>query len=141
MHSIECSIVPRLCCRSIFGLKDVRAYKISDELLILINRKGNWEQSSQGVVATSRRPIFSNIIFGNMFYLLNGYIGLCNEKTGECNGLTCNPKMVFGKFPNRRLKLISLFSDINSYNPFSDIYKSGVYCYPEVTARNGASSS
>lgn len=49
--------------------------------------------------------------------------------------------MLFGKFPNGRLKLISLFADINSRYPFSDIYKSGVYCYPEVTARNGASSS
>lgn len=46
--------------------------------------------------------------------------------------MTHDPKMVFGKYPNRRLKLIPLFLDINLYNPFGDIYKSEVYCYPEA---------
>lgn len=43
-----------------------------------------------------------------------------------------DPKMVFGKYPNGRLKLIPPFLDINLYNPFGDIYKSRVYCYPEA---------
>lgn len=46
--------------------------------------------------------------------------------------MTRDPKMVFGKYPNGRLKLIPLFLDINLYNPFGDIYKSEVYCYPEA---------